>query len=391
MLLRLACVFVLLGILIAGLWPFHAPRNEVVWLRNATGIRFGERGSVVSEGEFKNVASSPDDSCSIEIWLRPDRVRSSGTILGFFRSEDRSTPFTLRQSLGDLTLESPTIRSLLPAGKKKIYLDDVFTVEKFVMVTLTSNQTGISVYLDGVPRMSLKGLRFSSRDLTGRLVLGNSPITTHEWAGQIRGLAMYGRALASEEVAQHYENWMKGDTADLAAGRQGLAVYAFNEKAGNLIHNSVDSSTDLVIPDRFFVLHAPLLERPWREFSNDWGYWQDVVVNVGGFIPFGLLFYAYFLLDRRSQHPAAIAILLGFLTSLTIEVSQAFLPTRDSGMTDLITNTLGTAIGVGIFRIDFVHRLLKMFGLLNSKHDALRGVADADYEMAASGASRSKR
>jgi hypothetical protein len=371
MLLRAACIFALLGILVAGLSPFRAPRNEVSWLKNSSGIRFGEYGSVVSKGEFQDGSSSPDDSCSIEIWLNPGQVHASGTMLGFFRSADRSTPFTLRQSLGDLSLESATIKTLLPAGKKKVYLDDIFTGEKFVMVTLTSDQAGISVYVDGVPRMSLRGVRFSRRDLTGRLVVGNSPITTHEWPGEIRGLALYDQRLAPDEVKQHYEAWIDGHATDLAHSEHALAVYAFNEGSGNLIHNSADGSTDLLVPERFLVLHAPLLERPWLEFSNDWGYWKDVIVNVCGFVPFGLLFYAYFLLDRRIAHPALAAVVLGFLTSLTIEVTQSFLPTRDSSMTDVITNTLGTAVGVGIFGIKLVQRLMQMFGILNPQQAAL--------------------
>jgi VanZ family protein len=143
---------------------------------------------------------------------------------------------------------------------------------------------------------------------------------------------------------------------DVSALDGATALYLFKEDAGNTVHNQVDSTTGLVIPERFFVLHEPFLERPWNEYHPGWNYWKDIGVNIGGFIPFGFLFYAYFLLVHRIEHPAAVTVACGFAVSLTIEVLQAFLPTRNSGMTDLITNSIGTAIGVIVFR----HKALQL-------------------------------
>jgi glycopeptide antibiotics resistance protein len=89
---------------------------------------------------------------------------------------------------------------------------------------------------------------------------------------------------------------------------------------------------------------------PWRHYHGTWSYWTDVAINVVGFIPFGFSIFGYFSSVRAFKHSAAITIALGFITSLIIEVSQALLPTRDSGVNDLITNTLGTAIGVVLYR-----------------------------------------
>jgi len=347
---RATCAFVLLGILVAGLWPFHAPKNQVSWLNQESGLSFGKYGSVVSAGTFKADASRTDSACSLEIWLAARRVRSSGAILAFYWPESGITPFALRQSLGDLVIQRPNQDRLPRPKKAKVYVNDVFSSQKQVLVAITSDQSGTTVYADGALVKTYPNFRFSGGDLTGRLIVGNYPVTTDDWSGQLRGLAIYDRELTADEVSRHFVSWTNGAGKGLAAAEGAVALYLFNEQTGNIVHNQIDSATDLFIPDRFFVLHEQFLERPWDEFRQDWNYWKDVAINVAGFIPLGFSFFAYFLTVRKTKRPVLVTVVFGFVVSLTIEVLQSFLPTRDSGMTDLITNTLGTALGVLAFK-----------------------------------------
>jgi len=347
---RAICLFVLLGILAAGLWPFHAPKNQVSWLSGESGLLFGKYGSIVSAGIFKADESRTDSGCSLEIWLEPSRVHSSGTILAFYWPEIRTIPFALRQSLGDLVISRTSQDQLHRAEKAKVYVDDVFSHHNAVLVAISSDRSGTTVYADGTFVKKYPNLRFSSGDLSGRLIVGNSPVTTDEWRGRVRGLAIYHRELTADEVSEHFANWTKGDGTGFATTEGTVALYLFAERRGNIVHNQIDSATDLLIPERFFVLHEQFLERPWDEFRQDWNYWKDVGINVAGFIPLGFSFFAYFLTVRKIKRPVLVTVALGLAVSLTIEVLQAFLPTRDSGMTDLATNTLGTAVGVLAFK-----------------------------------------
>jgi hypothetical protein len=346
MLLRAICALVLVGILIAGLWPFHTPRNEVSWLSHENGLLFGKYGSIVTAGPFKVHSPRADSSCSIEIWLEPGRVNASGTILAFYWPESRVVPFALRQSLGDVELLSTIDDPLHHVKRAKVYGDDVFSRHKQALVTISAGPLGTAIYADGALVKRTPNFRLSSQQLTGQFVIGNAPATTDNWSGKLRGLALYDRELTADEVSQHYEYWTKGKQAGLAGSDGTMALYLFNEGNGNIVHNKVDSATDLLIPERFFVLHQQFLERPWDEFRQGWSYWKDIGINIAGFVPLGFFFCAYFSSSRETKRAVAITIVFGFAVSLTIEILQAFLPTRDSGMTDLITNTLGTAVGV---------------------------------------------
>ena len=343
-LLKAICVCVLLIFLVAGLWPFHAPRNEVRWLNAGSGLLFGKHGSIVSASPFEATTAQADNPCTLEIWLEPNRVDTGGgMILVFYWPASGVVPFALRQWRGGLVLERESHVHF--AKKTEIYVGDVFSGVKPALVTISSGAASTAIYLDGRLLKKTSNFVLSIRDLTGQLVIANAPSTSYSWSGQIKGLAIYDRELTDVEVSGSFADWTKGGQPHSAKSENVVARYLFNERSGNVVHNQVDSATNLLIPGRFFLLHEQFLEGPWHEYQPGWHYWKNVLVNVIGFIPLGFCFRAFFFTIAKFKRATLVTIVLGFALSLTIEVLQAFLPTRDSGMTDLFTNTLGTALG----------------------------------------------
>jgi len=355
--LRLLCASVLIAILTAGLWPFHAPKNQVEWLSD--GLHFGKYGVILSPEPLRVAGLEPGTSCSVEIWLQPDIVDIGGTILAFYAPGNRNVPLSVHQSLGDLLLRRETVR---PRGAKaKWYIENAFHKNKQLFVAISSNRQGTAVYLnDALVRMSPR-FGLSSKDLSGQLVVGSHPVAGDGWRGRLKGLAIFTRELSAGEVLHDYEAWITNQPAEIK-NEGPVALYLFDEGKGTLVHNRMNPSTDLHIPERYSVLHKAFLQPPWDDFDPSWGYCQNVLINIGGFIPLGFLFCAYFASVRRLNRALLATVVLGGVVSLAIEVLQGFLPTRDSGTTDIITNTLGTGIGAMLYSCDSVQAVLATVG-----------------------------
>ena len=344
--IKTMCVVTVVVILIAGLWPFHAPKNNVEWLGQEDGLQFGHSGSVVSSGVF----TPREYAGTLEIWIKAALVKGRHTILAFEGTGQSDVPFRLQQNGQTLIVQRHNVDDQGNDRTAEFRVDGALPEGERVFVAVTLGKKETFVYLNGALATASPILGTSTGNFTGHLVLGNSPSANDSWPGQILGLALFRAQLTPSEVVEHFQSWSKNHRPLWLPAEKPTALFLFNEHAGRSIRNQVDQSTDLTIPVHYSVLHPEFLTSPWRHFHSTWSYWADVAINVMGFIPFGFFICAYFASMPANRNAATITIALGFITSLTIEVSQAFLPTRDSGVNDLITNTLGTVVGVMFYR-----------------------------------------
>lgn len=359
---RRIAFFVWLAIIAATLWPFNpVPRNDVSWLPQANGIHFGKNGLVLSSQDFPATAQSEGHPCSLEILLRPASETDVHTFLIFYLA-DHPQALELRQ-WGRQLLIFRRVRG--PHGRvssSEIDVDHVFQRGKSVWLTVTSGPRGTSVYLNGELAQSAGGFHLPENAFAGQLVLGSSPLTFDPWSGDVSALGLYRNELSALQVRQHY---LSGIPTGLSLEdlQNAVAVYGFAEHDGPTIHNEVANAPWLTIPAHFQVPHKPLLLVPWREITPLWLYVDDIARNILGFVPLGIAVYLYFL-RKRKNNAAILTIFVGFATSLSIEIIQAYIPQRFSGVTDIITNTSGAALGVLLLQPRAIRIMLETWGVI---------------------------
>jgi VanZ family protein len=345
-LLCIACMAISAGLLIAGLWPFQfRPPNNVHWIDGQTGLRFNGYGIVYGQAPLFTPGGSLDFAkpftIRLEILPRDEPSDYLPRILSVYEAGGREL-FILGQWKSALNV------SILERqrGYTLLYQEiEVGNARKGAKrnILLSSGATGLTVYSEGKPVFARPGFGFSllsGNRVPAWLLLGNSPSGESPWHGDLISLSFYAGAYSPEDIS--------------TPGIDPLVRYLFSEGRGTVCRGG-GPSYDLFIPPLFRAPVKPLLMPPWKVQEYDLSFWVDVAVNILGFIPFGFTLSA--LLRRnggRKRLPAVVLVVLaGAGISLLIELLQVFLPTRDSSLTDFLNNTVGTYLGVRLFRVWF--------------------------------------
>jgi VanZ family protein len=354
----------------ATLWPFNPyPPNGVSWLPNTNGIRFAHSGVVFTSEPLKAPATQPpEDSCAIEIYLRPLMRRDAGNILTFSSDENPDAVF-LRQWRESLLIYRS--RPKHGSGPKLVEFDadDVLRADHRVLITISSGPHGTVVYIDGKTAASAAYFRIRRDELYRQIVIGNSPSNFQVWHGEINGLAIYDDEISPSDAAAHFADWTRDSPSPPGTNDAShvIARYDFRERSGSIIHSEVASAPPLIIPAHFSVSRKPLLDSPADEFEWTVSYRDDVVSNILGFMPFGFVLCGLFALSRPRGKAILIATLVGGLLSFTVEFLQYYIPRRDSSWTDVITNTTGTFLGALLAHPELVRGALRLVFLIPSK------------------------
>jgi hypothetical protein len=347
---------------VAGLWPldFH-PDNRVMLLREGNGLRLAGVGNARSREPFSlSETIFRNRSFSLEILVRPHQEPFEDVPSMVSVCDDSGIEHLfIGQWKSTLIIRNPERSSPLSKRYREIGVADALHHDRIRLITVTASEQETAVFLDGdrvraIPRHSL--LPGAAR-LTGHLVIGNARSGRSFWSGDLLGLRIYDHVLQDHEIRLHARRWPTIVIRPSSMEQGVIAQYDFDRRDAPLAVNRSGPLPDLVVAHAFQPVHRTMLELPW---DRDWRLLpdaEDIFINIAGFIPFG--FFFSFLLRGITSLSAKLIVLAtvaaGSAISLAIEVTQAYLPMRNSSATDLVCNICGALIGaIVLIRIRYV-------------------------------------
>ncbi len=337
--------FLLTAIFFITLNPFNfRPDNGVHWISGGTGIYFDGQGIAYTEPVFSSDDFQAPKSISIELCLKERRNSKNWGPRDIFSFYDGSAKPSLLISQwgGKIYLRSRFEKNSDLYSLKKDKRSRHFSRGKIHFVTVTFDDIEKAIYIDGMliekEETALRKSNFEG--FAGRLLLGNSYNVDRGWMGELRELALYDRVLNSKEVARHYDIFRQEGIQSLIDTPGLITFYPFNEGSGNIAHSLVKDSPSV---------HVPLKCISFKEaFFHIPDHWiTDFILNIILFIPLGsVLVLSYNHIGITNPITCIIAVVFTCsLLSISIEISQLYIPGRAASIMDVVSNIAGTMLG----------------------------------------------
>jgi hypothetical protein len=324
--------------------------NRVSWIKDQPGIRFNRFGIAYTYALDGLIAPRKSDTegFSLEAALKPANYRDHKfkVILALDNRQDndqliigQSYSWVVAMNTDDYAYQEKSNR---------ISVDVAASVPTTRFVTITSGQEGTRIFLDGKLAATRKDLKLKiPAGRKTRLLVGNSAYGRHPWRGDIYGLAIYRHPLTPREIALHFNRWSKDRSFSFARDDNPFVLYLFDEMRGTSVLDHSGGNRDLKIPPLMQILEKRILAPPWNNFDFSRDFIRDTILNLIGFIPFGFILTVTLIRAGGAfeKHAVLIAVAFCFLVSLSLEILQAWMPSRTSSMRDLLLNTLGAWVG----------------------------------------------
>lgn len=352
------------------LWPFDFisfPKNDTQWIQEKNGIEFQKTGQIISvspTNKFYNYITK-NSSLTIEICVETKDITQSGLARIFSYSKNKEiSNFVIGQAWDKLVIRLRTTKTNQKGTSPHLVINDVFNSKSFQHIVIIYNSNEQRVYInDELKARSnvLQGI-LSNWDISCKLILGNETTGDRPWKGKIFYVAVYSNALTEQEIHYNYlsrNNAMRGisdstsfkkkqQQTNVLEPKRPLIEYLFDEKKGNMIHDSGLGLTpiNMIMPEYIKPTNKRLLN-----FSPELFHYKsrfaDIILNILIFIPIGILINGT-LRTRYGLKPriAIITALSGTFLSVGFECLQYFSIDRNSSLIDVITNMTGTILGV---------------------------------------------
>jgi hypothetical protein len=377
--------------------------NDVQWLDDKKALHFPNAGIAYVKDLRVAWMDQPPDAWTIEMAVAPGSVRKKGfsPLLMMHDGADRRqlAIWQYGPSLIAMNGDDYAYRRREP----RISAKNIFSDQHIQFLTITSSDRGTHLFVDG-ELAAVKAdwkMAIPNTEYPLRLVLGNSVYARHGWTGDLHGLAISGEAISAEAIRLRFGRWAADRSFDFLKQDSMMLLFTFSEKTGNRFADQSKSGRtdrqggddrrrstvlpagelksaakvkqitdnemgaegvgervstgrlDLIIPPYVIALQKTILSLPVKALHWNRSATGDIVLNIVGFMPLGVVFYGWLQglagLHIRQKTISAVAICM--ILSFFIELAQAWIPTRVSSLTDLIMNTFGAWLGIGVWNM----------------------------------------